>query len=702
MLSVVSLAFHPRDIGTLLIGYTEGAVIYSFKQNQPTKFFLYELARGAPGGDPDQSSVNSVRRPKLSHALWHPTGTFILTGHEDGSLVFWDPKEARIVMARTLQDTNVDKPGASSGSYGSNPGTFSVKEPLFKITWCSKANPDDTGILISGGSPTTLPTKGLTFLDLGPTPVYATSSWQVLSQHFEEPKRQRVLPTPPNAEVVDFCLIPRSSPYYAGAHDPIALLTLLSSGELMTLSFPSGHPISPTNQLHVSLSFVHPFVHKIAHTPVDRSRWLGMNENRTHGPPILNGGAEAVRPLKRFESRNVIQTAHADGTVRVWDMGHDDEVENTDVLQVDVARATGTLEMVEVSSLSMSPVAGELAVGLKTGEVTIFRWNRNRNFGREVPPSANEGPGKVTNILDRADPAVKEGLLPFTLLNQQEGRVTAIKMSDVGFMAVGYERGGIAILDMRGPAIIYQTHVHDLRKQGKRGSIGSIRRGSSNAESRPEWPTSIEFSVMSLEGEGKHVPATPSSFIADELDYSSILCFVGTNLAHLATFKILPEGQGYTVAFSGSCPLDDSIITTIPINANTGARASASQQAVAGLRDGLRVNGVLVAVTGSGVRVFHPPAAKGAHKSWDNFLCHAANVVRFEDQGYALVGLFGDGYARAFSLPALKEIGSARISHILDMSRLAEALITPTGDIVGWTSPSEIVTTFVWGNGTEM
>ncbi|KAI1019531.1 hypothetical protein LB505_000380 [Fusarium chuoi] len=36
-------------------------------------------------------------------------------------------------------------------------------------------------------------------------------------------------------------------------------MVLLSSGELITLSFPSGYPISPTNQLHPSVSFVHPF-----------------------------------------------------------------------------------------------------------------------------------------------------------------------------------------------------------------------------------------------------------------------------------------------------------------------------------------------------------------------------------------------------------------------------------------------------------
>ena len=494
------MALHPRDIGTLLIAYSEGAVIFSFKQNKPTKYFQYELPAGAPGGDSDPTSVNSTRRPRITQALWHPTGTFVITGHEDSSLVIWDPKDGRVVMARTLQDTKVDRPGAGSGSYGSSPGTFSLKEPLFKVAWCSKQNVDDTGILIAGGAPTTASTKGLTFMDLGPTPNYSTSSWQILSDYLAKPKGQHVLPTPPKAEVVDFCLIPRMSPHYAGSHDPIALLALLSSGEVVTLSFPSGRPISPTNKLHVSLSYVHPFVNRIALASIDRTRWLGMTESRSQGPPVLTGGAEATHSLKRYESRNIVQTAHADGTIRLWDAGHGDEIENEDVLQVDVARALGRMEGIEVTAMSMSGATGELAVGLKSGEVLVFRWDKNRNFGREVPRTGGDVFGGMVNIKDHADPALKEGLLPFTMLQGQYGPLTTVKMSDVGFVGVGFEGGEVAVIDLRGPAIIYTSALSDLVKQSKRGSLG---RSDNHKSGKPEWSTVLEFGVMTLDGDGE-------------------------------------------------------------------------------------------------------------------------------------------------------------------------------------------------------
>ena len=499
LVPIVSLQFHPKDIGSLLIGYAEGAAIYSFKQNKALKFFVYEVPRGAPGGDAQSSRINDTRRPSLTHAIWHPTGTFILTAHEDSSLVFWDPRDGRVLEARTVQDTGVNQPGrAVSTSSGSERVTS--PQPYFHLSWCSKENPDDTGILIAGGSTKSNPTRGLTFMDLGATPQYQTSTWDVLGRHFRDPKRLHVLPTPPNAEVLDCLLIPRTSPYYAGAHDPIAVIALLSSGELVTMSFPSGHPITPTNQLHISLSFVQPFVTKTALSCVDRTKWLGWRELRQHGPPFATGGAEEMKQLKRHENRNIVQTAHADGVIRVWDAGHGDQIENSTVMQVDLARAVGRWDNVEVTEMSFSGAAGELSVGLRSGEVVIFRLSRNKNAGRPPPSIApNEGPGRMTDISTRADSGIKEGLLPLSLTNDQQGPVTALRHSDVGWVAVGYDSGGVTIIDLRGPAIIHTVLLSDVVAKKRRGSIRHHEQG----KDRTEWPTTMEFGVMTIEGDGQ-------------------------------------------------------------------------------------------------------------------------------------------------------------------------------------------------------
>lgn len=692
--AIVSLQFHPRDIGTLLIGYTQGAVLYSFKLNKALKFFHYEVPRGAPGGDGDPTSTNIIRRPKLTQAVWHPTGTFIMTGHEDSSIVFWDTiKDGRMLMARTLTDTNIATPGAVAGSIGATPGTFAVKEPLFKMSWCANAqDPEDTAILIAGGQSTQSPTKGLTLFEMGRTPVYATSAWETLATYFDAPKRQRVLPTPPGAEVVDYCLIPRTSPHFNGSHDPIAVIALLSSGEMLTLSFPSGIPISPTNQLPVSLTFVHPFIQSLGTTQVQREKWMGLQERRQQGPPILQGGAEMPSHLRRYETRTILHTVHADGTVRLWDSGHGDEIENEKLLQVDVARAVGRWDNISVSATSFAGPSAELALGLRSGELIIFRWSTNRAAGREPSTVKHNQPKALTNVTDRIEPSLTEGLCPFTLLDQQDGPVTAVCMSEIGFAAAGFEGGSIVLIDLRGPAIILNTSVQDFAKSHKASS--SLRRrasSSSGGNGKPEWATKLEFSIMSLEGE----------------DYSSILLHVGTNQGNLATFKIIPDPSGrYTAQFAGHVSLDSSRVMSIfPLNAESGKPATANQFAMGNLRTGMKVNGALLVVTPTNVSLFRPATSKGAHKTFDSYFCDAAGVVRYQDQGYAMLGLFGDGKARAYSLPQLREITSIDLNDInntgsdLDIRRLGSASITPTGNIIAFTGPSEVALLTIWGTG---
>ena len=567
MPTLVSMQLHPRDIGKLLIGYTTGAVVYSFKQNAPQKFFEYVLQPGAPGGNGE--SVDSLRKPRLSHALWHPTGTFILTAHDDGSLVFWDPKDGRIVQARSLYKTKVDQ-------VSGDPGIATFINPYIKIAWCCKENPDDTALLIAGGQSVDDQQRGLTFLELGQTPVYATSSWQILTDHFNG-KRRNTLQTPAGAEVLNYCLIPRLSPHFAGAQDPIAIISLLTSGELITMSFPSGYPISPTNQLHPSLSFVHPFVTKVVISTLDRGRWLGMTEKRNQGELLLKGGAEAPKPRRRYEGRNIVQAAHADSTIRIWDLGHGDEMENPTQLQVDIARALGRYEDVDITAMHMAPNTGEFATGTRAGEVVIYRWGGNKFFGRDEPKEIVPNPGGLTDISSRSEPSLKEGLQPFVAYEMMQGPISAVTVSDVGFVGVGSEGGFFSLIDLRGPSVIFQASTTEFAKQEKRSSF--IRGHSSSASaSSKEWPVVIEFGVMTLEGD----------------NYSSIACFVGTNRGNVATFKLLPSGSSYSVKLAGVAHLNDQVVAICPIVADTGHPAAATGQVVAGLRNGQQVNGTLV------------------------------------------------------------------------------------------------------------
>ncbi|KAJ4292980.1 Lethal(2) giant larvae sro7 [Collariella sp. IMI 366227] len=588
---VVSVQLHPRDIGKLLIRYTYGAAVYSFKQNVVQRWFEYVVPAGAPG----------------------------------------------------------------------------------------MGDPDDTALLIAGGQRVDEPEKGLTFLELGPTPIYATSSWEVLASHFEG-KRRTTLRIPPGAEVADYCLVPRASPYFDGAQDPIAILVMLTSGEVITMSFPSGYPISPTNFLHPSMQFVHPFVQKIAVSTMPRERWLGMVETRNQGDAILMGGAPAnKRRRANWEFRNIIQVAHVDSTVRIWDVGYADEIENPGQLQVDVARALDRYEDVSITALSMGDATGEFAAGTRTGEVVIYRWGVNKSYGRDAIKPLDPNPGGLTDISSRAEPSLKEGLQPFVLYEMMQGPISVLKVSDVGFVAVGSEGGFFSIIDLRGPGVIFQASVTEFVKAEKRSSF---LKGHSKGPATLEFPTAIEFGVMTLEGD----------------KYSSIACFVGTNLGHVATFRILPSGQAYSAQLAGvSKCASDKVVSIFPLNTDTGQPAAATALAVAGLREGRQINGVLVVVTQTEIRIFKPATAKGASKSFDGPLCDTARVTEIPRHGIALVALFSDRSTRAYSLPSLKEIGRANLP-MLDPSRTVSAVISRTGEVFGWTGPSEVAVLPVWGN----
>ncbi|KAF4126055.1 syntaxin-binding protein 5 [Geosmithia morbida] len=673
--ALISMSLHPRDVGKMLIAYTHGAVVYSFKQNKAVQFLQYAVPRGAPGGN--GIGLDEVRHPRLTHAAWHPSGTFVVTAHDDGSLVFWEPREARIVLARSLSHMNVDRPGA-------NQVHASAIEPFTKLAWCCKKNCDDSGLLVAGGQALDASPKTMTFIDFGITPVWATSTWNMLAEYCKG-KRQLELPLPLGAQSVDFLLIPRDSPHFGGAQDPIAIISLLSSGELYTMSFPSGYPINPTNQLHPSTFFVHPFITRVNVVSVERPRWLAMVEKRDQGEPILTGGAEAPLPRKRFEERTIIQAAQADGTIRLWDSGHADEIENSSQLQVDLARALDRTDDIEVTAMNLASGTGEFVVGTRAGELLVFRWGGNRFYGKDTQRHMDPNPMDLTDISSRSEPTLREGLQPFLLYEMMQGSVTAVQVSNVGFVAVGSELGFLAIVDLRGPKIIYQAPMTEFAKQDKRRTFLKGHGRSNSAPPQKEWPVVIEFSVMTL----------------DDDKYSSICCFVGTNLGKVITFKLLPNNGGYSVELAGVVTLDDRIISLNPIDAHTGKPALATGPIVAGLREGRQVDGVVVAVTEKEIRIFRPANSKGASKEFDDILCDAAAVAELELQGIAVVGVFGDSTARAFSIPGLREIGKADLP-MMDLSRSTNLTVTQTGDVFAWTGPSEMAVVHVWGAGQPL
>ena len=103
-------------------------------------------------------------------------------------------------------------------------------------------------------------------------------------------------------------------------------------------------------------------------------------------------------------------------------------------------------------------------------------------------------------------------------------------------------------------------------------------------------------------------------------------------------------------------------------------------------------------MTQTEIRIFKPASSKGASKSFDDVLCDAASVTELDYRGVVVAAVFGDNTARAFSIPALREIACAPLPP-LDPARRPSTLVTENGYVFGWTGPSELALLHVWGIG---
>lgn len=173
-------------------------------------------------------------------------------------------------------------------------------------------------------------------------------------------------------------------------------------------------------------------------------------------------------------------------------------------------------------------------------------------------------------------------------------------------------------------------------------------------------------------------------------DYSSILVLIGTSQGRILTIKLVPRGNGSFAAESaGSTVMEGHVIKLCPVISSDGSSAVADQQSVAALGQGSAKHGVVIAISHSAIRIFKPAAAKGVSKTFDTVLCRAANYCRLLERGQVIVGVFGDRTAKAFSFPALKLLGQVSLDG-MDPARLDDACVTETGEVIGWTGPSEL------------
>jgi WD40 repeat protein len=683
ILPTVAMALHPKDIGFLLVGYPMGAALFSFKENRAVKYFELEIPAFAKGGDTDPTVISRSRRPRLTHLAWHPSGTYILTCHEDGCIAFWDAKnEATPLHVRTVDETFVNLP---RGSYKSDAEMMTIREPIVQAAWCSATDPEDTSILISGGQQSNLAQKGLTFFDFGPTAANLLA--ENLSNHIANPRKQRILQT--FSQALSFTIIPRSSPFYNGTHEPIAVLALLETGEIAAYSLPDCVLLPVAQTLPPAISFVSPPITEFSIALIPQQRWSSFMRNKNHmNRNILLGGAPARRHLRRFDIRNVMISAHADGAVRLWDASHG-EVESNEAFEIDVSGVIAGINPnapVDVIAVSMAGMTGELVVATYAGDVGIWRYgkrNRDEEFVDDLGDmTLDSRKPKILRSTRHLHFNVNEGFLPLCMVNPQRGAPLVVKMSEVGFVAIGYDTGNICIVDLRGPAVIFLEDLSNIqtekeKKERRKGQTVTM-----------ETPTVMEFAIMKLDG----------------MDYSSLVLITGTSTGRLINHALVPTpAGGYAVHFDSATPFgaDGAIIAVLPINTRDGNSVVATPNALAGLRDGLITEAATVVVQQRAIRVLGGVTTKLEKcEIKDRTLVKGEIVAR--ETGIAVVVVSSNRRITAWSLPHLQRIAEISLPNHVVVERLHETVITPDGDVFCWTDKMECSLFTIWGRGLQL
>lgn len=691
MSPVVSIEWHPRDIGTLLVAYNQCAIVYSLVTGQIKCTLTYTLLKEHKGFQYSNHIVTGGKKklfgslksiiPLIKEAHFHPNGLHAVTVHNDNTLVFWDIEGGVILEARTLYETQLHRPGA----YLEVPEHFN---PIEQVKWICGEDPEETRLLVSGGDPEA--TNTITVLNFGYTLKYSMTSHEKQGIFYSNPQNgQSKIPinfylNEGHVDGVETEVITEiqpvtqtGSPYFQDGHNPSFLLLVSNLGRLYVVSFSDraggqgsgdlGNTILPT-----SLSLIVPPLCYCDVQSVIRIDWYSIMSSRasqgvsSRVRPLLYGGApvplaKLFKPLGYNDGfRNIMITGHENGLVRFIDITKGEQLGGESIVQV-ALRPTlydyhnpANLKVIKVSC---SFQGRQLLVGLASGEVVICKFGKTqsvKNVGistskdySDCPIHHGSGNALLVDISGRISGSVatSASFLPLYLLRLDPSeQISVLKMSDSGFAAVGYKSGRLVVCDIsRGPAVIFNL---DNVKENLVSVTGNC------------YPTVLEFSIM--------------EFGMDR--YSSLVLNVGTNCGgNLLFYKITPIGNGgYQVEFAnktahlnyrtadGGDAEASKLLQLIPIDAQYGLSTVADEKKFNQLATGVPVPGYIITVSDRDIRVITPPKTKLSHKVVDD-VCLKANVVHYKDKGVVLALLVRTGFIKLLSLPSLHDIANIKL-----------------------------------------
>lgn len=661
---VTSLNLHPRDIGTLLISYTKVTIIYNLVDNSVIHNLVYALSKTAPGGENSLYEYDSDGNyyPKLMHNLWHPNGLHCLTVHADNSIVFWDAKTGEKILARTLFDVDIDQPTGKQQRIGKNRMT-----KIKNIKWLCEANPEKTSLLILGGDGYSADGyHQLVRMNFGKMLSYSLTSYTQMAKYYAQPKEQRIFAIHSNSSIVNFIPLGEESPYFDGCHNAKLISVIMSDGTIKFLHYPEGKMMMNAKYFPSTVSWLNPKITCSSSSYLDRriiNSMITIKKDDQMPDSILKGGIPC-RPKYKADVGSLIITGHENGFIRLWDSSEGD-LDSSHVFEIDISAILHKDDdSVSVLKVSFAPETLEVACSLANNDVLLFAYQMNKNFqdksnnnfSPKVASLSLENSGKaLINIQDRASINVKKGFMPNLLIKPLDnGSVTAITSSNLGFVAIGYESGRILLIDRRSGVVI---HNELLKDQGL---------------SLPIQATAIEF------GYGIHSTSNEKGVI---------LMYVGTKIGRLLTFEIAGLPGSFRVKFIEQIDCNDECIDSIiVINSDTGRPSIPTLNHLK--RDVMadRVYPYIITASRSDIRVIKNNS-KIAHKTYSKGDVSKIGITGCKSPlsskiSFCLIVILGGSkIILALTIPSLMEMTNLRIPYRIEPNFATESSILPLGDV---------------------
>lgn len=336
---------------------------------------------------------------------------------------------------------------------------------------------------------------------------------------------------------------------------------------------------------------------------------------------------------------------------------------------------------------------GELALASESGTVVIYRLgtaSSDSDLSEALVDLSLLDPMPspiriAANMLFKFDRSVSKhaGFNPLCVVQAMKGQITSLSVSDIGFVAIGYDTGFFMLVDLRGPAIFYAADCDSLAEKKEKSMF------------RRSEMTSPKVGTLEY--------ATTSSFRAINLDNRlSLVVLVGTSEGRLLCLELLKENNGtYTAVPNQTNTLDSSLQVKMILGCNSfGEDNSAKGLHLSQLYSDIDTPDCLLVVSEDGVTSFNGLSRKIGKCSLKGRGATAAQVVRCPGTDMVVLAVAqASGEVEVFSIPELRSLGSAQIQ---SASSSLPFYISPSGDVVLPSGKNELALMNIFGTGKQI